>query len=245
MDPSWDTSRDLSVLDLPLEILVQIFGYFQHQGFGVRYNSRIYWPSQIPSVTEANQPLLTIYNTRQVCRLFNTAASPLLCPFLNLKLDQESLDRAKILLANLRIASGVVGIQASLECRPIELAEDLKQFDVARRDDLGQMNRTLEWCVDEDPGPGLGRVQVGNYIAIAGACNHFLGLRPESAFSPLDEEEDDQHHQHFGEEELYEPNEAALEFCDIPIQSHKRYVQLQKAQHDLIKSRSFVNTLSS
>ncbi|KAJ4329101.1 hypothetical protein N0V84_000460 [Fusarium piperis] len=241
MDLSRDTSRGLSVIDLPVEILVQVFSYFQHQDFGVRYNGSIYWPSKVVSIANADEPLLTIYNARQVCRLFNTVASPLLCPFLNLKLDQESLDRAEILLANPHIASGVVGIQVSLEYRPIELAEDINQFAAARRDDLGQMNSAVAWCVDED-GPESDHLQAGNYLAIAGAWNHFLGLRPDTAYTSSDEEDDP--HQDF-EEGRYEPSEAAMEFYDILCQSHKKYVQLQKLQHELIYSRSFINTLSS
>ncbi|KAM0429646.1 hypothetical protein ACHAPT_006251 [Fusarium lateritium] len=307
MDLSRGTLMGLSILDLPMDILVQVFSYFQHQQVRPRHNGSISWPGKIPSMSNAIGPLLTLYNARQVCRLFNTTASLFFCPFLNLKLDQESLDRAEILLANPSIARGVVGIQVSLEYRPVELAEDLALFAKARKRDLAQMESAMEWwaeggCspIEEDLEPSPYRVAADSYWAIVDAWNHFLGIKDESVFWDSDEEEEgvdenqdggvrgpndqvqdpvedisqnrdpsdanievENRSEHEGsrstdlqdgrslhkapeeEEEKYEPDEAALEYYNILCSSHKEYAKLQKSQHDLLQTHSFVNTLSS
>ncbi|RSL73909.1 hypothetical protein CEP54_000126 [Fusarium duplospermum] len=249
MDLSRDTLRSLTVLDLPMEILVQIFGYFQHQDIEIRHNSNIYWPSKVQSVSKASEPLLIIYNTRQVCSLFNTLASPLLCPFLNLKLDQESLDRAEILLSNPYISSGVVGIQVSLEYRPIELAESFRQFAIWRMGDLGQLNHAVDWPIDAIDGEDLeskpDQLRTGNYKEIYKAWDYFVGPMEEPDYLSSDDEEDGPHCRIYEPKGTYQPDKEGLEFWRIFCNSHKEYVKLQKSQHDLIQSRTFVKTLSS
>ncbi|KAI8655155.1 hypothetical protein NCS57_01263600 [Fusarium keratoplasticum] len=246
MHLSHDTLRRLGILDLPMEILVRIFGFLQHQDIEVRDNSIIYWPSKVQSVSNASEPLLTIYNARQVCRLFNTLASPLLCPFLNLKIEQESLDRAEILLENPYIASGVMGIQVSLEYRPIELAESFRRFAIVRMEHLGRMNRAVDWPIgvtdEEEQESRPDHLRIGNYQEIYDAWDYFLGFMGEPAYLPLDEEEDGRIFEPKG---TYQPDRVALEFWRIFCNGHKEYVRLQKSQHDLIQSRTFVKTLSS
>ncbi|RSL82030.1 hypothetical protein CEP51_005437 [Fusarium floridanum] len=246
MDLSRHTLRSLNILDLPMEILVQIFGYFKHQDIEIRNNSNIYWPSKVQSISNASGPLLTVYNARQVCSLFNTLASPLLCPFLNLKLDQESLDRAEILLVNPHIVSGVVGIQVSLEYRPIELAESFRQFAVLRMGDLGQLNHAVDWPIDATDGEDLesrpDQLRTGNYKEIYNAWDYFVRPGEGPQYLSSDGEEDGRVYEPKG---TYQPDKAALEFWRIFCQGHKEYVKLQRSQHDLIQSRTFVKTLSS
>ncbi|KAL6354841.1 hypothetical protein LRP88_12198 [Fusarium phalaenopsidis] len=243
---SRDTLRRLRILDLPMEILVQIFGFLQHQEIEVRDKSIIYWPSKVQSVSNASEPLLTIYNARQVNRLFNTLASPLLCPFLNLKIGQGSLDRAEILLENPYIASGVMGIQVSLEYRPIELAESFRRFAIVRMEHLGRMNRTVDWPIsvtdEEDLESRPDHLPTGNYQEIYDAWDYFHRSMEEPAYLPSDEEEDGRIFEPKG---TYQPDKAAREFWRIFCKGYKGYIKLRKSQHDLIKSRTFVKTLSS
>jgi len=78
----------------------------------------------------------TIQSARQVCQLFNQLASPLLCPILQVQLDQASLDLANDISRNPLIAAGVRGIQAVLDYRPEELATDLSRLKDQRKKDL-------------------------------------------------------------------------------------------------------------
>lgn len=74
--------------------------------------------------------LLAIQNLRLVCRTFCNLASPLLCPYLYLEISYESIDRAKGLLKNPRIACGLRGIRLSLAYRPGLLASSRSQFSL-------------------------------------------------------------------------------------------------------------------
>lgn len=246
MHLSRNTLGHLGILDLPMEILVQIFSHFQHQDIEVRDNNIIYWPSKVQSASNASEPLLTVYNARQVCRLFNKLASPHLCPFLNLKIEQESLDRAEILLDNPNIASGVMGIQVSLEYRPIELAESFRRFAIVRMEHIARVNGAVDWPVagtdEEDLEPRPDHLRAGNYQEICEAWDYFLWSVAEPIYLPSDEEEDGRIFEPKG---AYQPDKAAREFWRIFCKGHKEYVKLQKSQHDLVQSRTFVKTLSS
>ncbi|VUC30786.1 unnamed protein product [Clonostachys rosea] len=79
-------------------------------------------PEALPS------QLLAIQKLRLVCRTFNNLASPLLCPYLYLDISYESIDRAKELLKNPRIARGLRGIQLSLAYRPENFAYSRSEF---------------------------------------------------------------------------------------------------------------------
>ncbi|KAI8713441.1 hypothetical protein NCS52_01288800 [Fusarium sp. LHS14.1] len=251
MELSRDTSRHLRIVDLPVEILVHIFGYLHHQTIEVRDKNIIYWPSKVQSVSNATGPLLTVYNARQVNRLFNTLASPLLCPILNLKIEQESLDRAQNLLANPNIASGVTGIQVSLEYRPLELAESFRRFAIVRMGHLEWLNRDVDWSISvtdgEDRESGPNHTRTSNYQEIHDAWNYFLTIEEGEAYlfsEEEEEEENDRIYEPFGIS-TYVPDKAAVEIWRIFCNGHREYVKLQKAQHDLIQSRTFVKTLSS
>ncbi|KAL2670657.1 hypothetical protein Neosp_014446 [[Neocosmospora] mangrovei] len=251
MHLSRDTSRRLSIVDLPMEILVHIFGYLQHQAIKVSNKNIIYWPSKVQSVSNATGPLLTVYNARQVCRLFNTLASPLLCPILNLKIEQKSLDRAENLLANPNIASGVMGIQVSLEYRPLELAESFRRFAIVRMGHLEWLNRDVDWRIGatdkEDRESGPNHTRTSKYQEIHDAWNYFLTIEEGEAYlfsEEGNEEENDRIYEPFGIS-TYLPDKAAVEIWRIFCNGHREYVKLQKAQHALIQSRTFVKTLSS
>lgn len=251
MHLSRDTLRHLGIVDLPMEILSHIFSYLQHQAIEVRDKNIIYWPSKVQSVANATGPLLTVYNARKVCRLFNTLASPLLCPILNLKIEQESLDRAENLLANPNIASGVTGIQVSLEYRPLELAESFRRFAIVRMGHLERLNREVDWSIgvtdEEDRESRPDHLRTGNYQEIHDAWNYFLSITEGEAYlfsDEEDEEENDRIYEPYGIS-TYLPDKAAVEIWRIFCNGHREYVKLQKAQHDLIQSRTFVKTLSS
>jgi hypothetical protein len=61
-----------TVLDMPKEVLLGIFGYFVDKLPPCD-------PSQYPRSSEASHRLI-LYNNRLVCRAFDRLVSPLLCP---------------------------------------------------------------------------------------------------------------------------------------------------------------------
>lgn len=110
-----------TILDLPNEALLQIFGYFcvTFPAHKPQQYYRAQWPTS---------GRLELYKNRLVCRAFDRLISPLLCPVVNISLCSESINRLEGLLSNPLIAQGVRGIAISLRFRPRGIATDFRRY---------------------------------------------------------------------------------------------------------------------
>ncbi|KAL4795190.1 hypothetical protein BDV19DRAFT_389590 [Aspergillus venezuelensis] len=90
-----------------------------------------------------------IQNVRLVCREFNEVVSPLLCPVLQVDLDQASLDRAVNLFYTPLVASGIHAIRVGLQCFPEELARDPERFMELRLRKVRRAVDEIEYRYDE------------------------------------------------------------------------------------------------
>lgn len=114
---------------LPTDILVQILDHFRIDEFV--HEDRVQWENWW-----GQSPDQTICNLRLTCRRLHDLASPLLFPVVEVDLEGKSLRRVEELLSNRHIASGVIGLGVTLECRPAELAADLAKFVKIKDDAL-------------------------------------------------------------------------------------------------------------
>jgi hypothetical protein len=137
----------MTIVDLPADILLQIFGYFKDARIGKQ--AQIDWRSPLRGWDEDDARRAaheTIRQIRLVCSLFNDLASPLLCPILRIDLDQDSLNGAVELLKRPRIAQGVHAIQVGLQYRPQELVSDCPRFKDQPGWSSGSI-RMMNWSV--------------------------------------------------------------------------------------------------
>ena len=130
----------INVLDLPRGILFSIFDCFRY--LRVWGNSK--WRYDRPN-DDSTLNCQTIQSARLVCRLFHQLASPLLCPILQVRIDQASLDLVNDISRSPLIAAGVRSIQVVLDYRPKELATDLSRFKDYRKEDLYQIWKSCDW----------------------------------------------------------------------------------------------------
>ncbi|CEL03113.1 hypothetical protein ASPCAL04270 [Aspergillus calidoustus] len=124
--------RPRGILSLPLEILHQIFSYFEkpQEIYTVATGSYV-----VENTEELHEKVQIENNRRQsikaarlVCRLFNEVASPLLHVCLGLGLDQESVDFVEHLSTRPSLAKGLRHVSLWLDYWPRKLALDLRQF---------------------------------------------------------------------------------------------------------------------
>ncbi|KAL1613200.1 hypothetical protein SLS60_001432 [Paraconiothyrium brasiliense] len=120
MEDTQTAANRTTILDLPKEILLQVFGYFCD-------TFPAHEPQQYYKGREASDRLV-LYNIRLVCRAFDTLVSPLLCPVVNVSLCSESIARLEGLCRNPLIAEGVRGVAISLRFRPSGIALDFKRY---------------------------------------------------------------------------------------------------------------------
>lgn len=123
---SADSLRPLKLIHLPAELLRSVFDYFR--------------APQLPDIEEliylqimrhpirAKHRKRIVQNARLVCRLFNEIASPLLFPYIDVSLDQESLDKVDRISKSPLLSPGVYGIKINLAYRPKELADNIVLF---------------------------------------------------------------------------------------------------------------------
>jgi hypothetical protein len=117
------TTHQTSILDLPNEILLDIFGYFDAK-----------FPVHDPSsyrrqpATYARERLEILGTNRLVCRTFNELISPLLCPVVSISLSSGSMDRLEGLSRNPLIAQGIRGVSVSLLFRPHAIATNFLRY---------------------------------------------------------------------------------------------------------------------
>lgn len=128
-----DETRSMHILHLPLDILSSIFDNFY-------YDRNIHLRDRVE--------FKTLQSARLVCSIFNRLASPLLCPIIEVQLDQTSLDLADKISRSPLIAAGVRHIHVVLHYRPKELAEDLIRYKNQRKKDIGEMIRSCDYFAE-------------------------------------------------------------------------------------------------
>lgn len=119
--------RALNLLDLPVELLANVFDFFKHPALLIQ--GGVYW--RIEEKDESNarsRRVETLKNARLVCRLFNTLVSPLLYPILRLNVDSASLDRLRGISASPSLRSGIRGIKLNLNYCFENIAMDEMRF---------------------------------------------------------------------------------------------------------------------
>ncbi|KAF3001775.1 hypothetical protein E8E13_001119 [Curvularia kusanoi] len=144
MDETTQTTRPhLSILDLPREILIDIFNC---QDFKLPvHDPSDYWS---PRITEVRSRLKYLGNIRLVCRTLNRLVSPFLCPVVSVSLCSESIDRLEGLSRNPLIAQGIRGIRISLRFRPRPIASDFEKYRHYALSTIETLEDICDWCTD-------------------------------------------------------------------------------------------------
>jgi hypothetical protein len=226
--------RPITVVDLPADILLQIFDYFQDARIKrpdqfFRKSPLLHCEEDIASRTARG----TIRQTRLVCSLFNDLASPLLCPILRVDLDQESLNGAVELCKRPRIAQGVHALQVGLQYRPEELVADCPRFKDYCKQQLYEVAHRCDWlggyesdetvCPEDQSEYGEAK---RNYHKICDSWDAYF-------YSDEGDENDD-----VAEAEVDE-------HMEIFVRCYNEYCKKHEEQLQLITSGSFVTTLAS
>jgi hypothetical protein len=135
--------RPLTILNLPNELLRNILDDFQDP---VIEDGAVEW-GELGGYTSDDrlENRRVIQNLRLVCRAINELASPLLCPVLQVDVNQKSLDRAVSVSNCPSIASGVRAICVGLHCFPVELASSLARFMEFRLEKLQEVENTHDY----------------------------------------------------------------------------------------------------
>jgi hypothetical protein len=115
------------ILEMPKEILLEIFGYF------------------VDTLPPRVSDRLILYNNRLVCRAFDRLISPLLCPVISVSLCSESIDRLEGLFRNPLIAQGVCGIAISLRFRPRGIATNFRRYHDHAYSILDNCIQSCDW----------------------------------------------------------------------------------------------------
>lgn len=139
-DTTQTTVHRTTILDLPKEVLLDVFGHFVER-FPAHDPSRYYKPP--PS--EASDRLTLLGNNRLVCRAFDRLISPLLCPVVSVSLCSASIDRLEGLFRNPLIAQGVRGIAISLAFRPRAIATDFQRYHAYANSVLNGCKGECDW----------------------------------------------------------------------------------------------------
>jgi hypothetical protein len=231
MELSHNKIGRINVLDLPMDILHNIFDHFQ--GAYITVQGKVKSIHHRPKDDSTNH-CQTIQSARLVCRLFHQLTSPLLCPVLQVRLDQTSLDLLNDISRSPLIAAGVRSVQVVLDYRPKELAADLSRFKDHRKKDLNKISRKCEWH-EESLYLGGG----GKYMSRMHPLREYrkaidyywsICLAWDDCFSPAN-----------GNAKYAD----SLDYQRVLRQCHEEYRQKHEEQLQLITDGSFVNILAS
>ncbi|CAG9937362.1 unnamed protein product [Clonostachys rosea f. rosea IK726] len=129
-------TRDIQLMDLPVELLAMITNQF-------RYSASLDRTAEDFIAPFSRSDLQAVQSLRLVSRLFNSLSTPLLYPIVRLSLSQKSLDRVQAVCSNPLMASGVRAIRVGLENHPIELVRDIDGWLHYHIDKLGMKHRRL------------------------------------------------------------------------------------------------------
>ena len=145
------------ILDLPDELLCNIFDYFRPDGVDVTDTPYSYLFDEETRDT-GDDALAALQNARLVCRRFHDLASPLLVPVLRASIDSESLRRIDGLTRNPHVASGVRIVQLLLGYRPRDVAQSLVRYRELQSGKILQLCRSCDRYLDfPDPDDELTR----------------------------------------------------------------------------------------
>ncbi|EAW19534.1 uncharacterized protein NFIA_026080 [Aspergillus fischeri NRRL 181] len=229
--------RPTTIVDLPADILLQIFGYFQDSRIGRR--AQIDWRSPARGCEEdiaRKTARETIRQIRLVCSLFNDLASPLLCPILRVDLDQESMNGAVELCKRPRIAQGVHAIQVGLQYRPEELVSDCSRFKDYFKLQLDEVAHRCDWLWgNESDDETEGREDLREYREAT--RNHDKVRSSWDAYFHSDESDENDENDDVAEAE-------ADEHMGILVRGYNEYCKKHEEQLQLITSGSFVTMLA-
>jgi hypothetical protein len=224
----------ITIVDLPADILLQVFGYFQDARIGRQ--ARIDWgslPRGCKQDIARRTARETIRQIRLVCSLFNDLASPLLCPILRVDLDQESLNGAVELCKRPRIAQGVHAIQVGLQYRPEELVSDCPRFKDYCKQQLYEVAHRCDWLGGYESGETVcpeDQSEYGeakrNYHKICDSWDAYFYSDEGDKNDDVAEAEVDEH-------------------VEIFVRGYNEYCKKHEEQLQLITSGSFVTTLAS
>jgi hypothetical protein len=137
-------SQPTHILDLPPDLLHNIFSYFgdppiQPKGFIQFGNPSRRWE-------EVNRPVL--HNARLVCRMFHDIASAFAFAIIGVKLERSSLEQLVWFLES-NLGQHVRGIRVGLQYWPEELASDLEKFGSDRRYILRGIYGDCDHCSED------------------------------------------------------------------------------------------------
>jgi hypothetical protein len=243
MELSRHKIRPINILDLPTDILHDIFDHFRDpqttvQG-KVKFTQKRKIHGRRDDGTDRRQ---TVQNARLVCQLFNQLASPLLCPILQVQLDQASLDLANDISRNLLIASGVRAIQVVLDYRPEELATDLSRFKDQRKKDLSVLYNKCGYYAEtwflggyDENDDTICPLPLREYNR-AMQYYHSMCSAWDGCVRPADEN---------ANEDGTANDADRLEHQRVLRQCHEEYRQKHEEQRQLITDGSFVNILAA
>jgi hypothetical protein len=238
MELSCAKIRPTTIVDLHVDILLQIFGYFQDTRVGRQ--AQISWglPHTDCEDIARRAARKTIRQIRLVCSLFNDLASPLLCPILRINIDTKSLKGAIELCKRPRIAQGVHAVQVGLQYRPKELVSYGPAFKDYCKQQLENMIRLFD------------RYLEGHKSDDQTACPLDLTGYQEAKrnYGKLSRSWDDYFYSDESDEndKNADVNEAEADECiEILVQAYNEYLKKHEEQLQLITSGSFVTTLAS
>ncbi|VUC30543.1 unnamed protein product [Clonostachys rosea] len=216
-----DTTSAIGIADLPLDVLRQIFAFFE-PSYGNK-NGKIDFHA-LKSFFGSDE-YRTIKNARLTCWALNVAATPLLFPILHISLEQESLERAKSLCSNPLIYSGIRGVQICLTYRPGETANSLQRYKECRLRELQSIYDTHGQSAEEAYDSRWPYGDQGESDAL-----HFSTLR--RAWNAMSNTK----HILSDEEKLYQ---------NLLTESYETYKRQHEAQARLVSEKVFVSTISS
>jgi hypothetical protein len=243
MELSRHKTRPINILDLPTDILHNVFDHFRDpqttvQG-KVKFTHKRKYRGRRDDSTDRRQ---TIQSARLVCQLFNQLASPLLCPILQVQLDQASLDLANDISRSPLIAAGVRGIQVVVDYRPEELATDLSRFKDQRKKDLSRLYNRCSYYAEtwflggyDENDDTICPLPLREYNE-AMDYYHSMCSAWDGCVRPADEN---------ANEDGTANDADSLEHQRVLRQCHEEYRQKHDEQHQLITDGSFVNMLAA
>lgn len=163
------------ILDLPDELLCDIFDYFRPDDVDVTDTPYSYLFDD-ETRNAGKEDLAVLQSARLVCRRFHNLVSPLLVPVLRASIDSESLRRIDGLTRNPHIASGVRLVQLLLGYRPGDVARSFPRYrDLQCRKLHWLCNNVYRYLEFPDPDDEFSRVMQ----AAAGTYSYILSAWDE------------------------------------------------------------------
>lgn len=229
MDLAQDSVRRLGILDLPEDVLRDIFDYFTDED--LYQNGEI--PCYYPPFFDKNDNFRVLQSARLVCRRFYEVASPLLAPVLYVHLNSESLTRIDQLTRNPLIAAGVRLVHLSLEYRPKEVASNLSLYKRLQCEKMNELSGRCDWLTEFSDPDTRSEEDQKIYNAMGVYWDITRGI--ELLGDPGQEDGNSGP----------EPDERDLEFRDLARRCFEEYQRRHEDQYRLLMDGSFARTLAA